>query len=94
MLDLIRQLDVPVVIAARTTLGTINHTLLTIAAIRNANVQLAGVVMIGNENPENCRAVERYGCVPVIGKIPWLVTINRHTLHSVFRQHFDARPFV
>jgi dethiobiotin synthetase len=94
MLDLIRQLGAPVVVAARTTLGTINHTLLTLAAIRDANVQAAGVVMIGKENRENCRAVERYGCVPVIGVIPRLETINRQTLLSVFQQHFDSRAFV
>src|SRR5262245_26855611 len=40
MLDLIRQLGAPVLVAARTTLGTINHTLLTVAAIRNANISL------------------------------------------------------
>jgi len=94
MLDLMRQLDAPVIVAARTALGTINHTLLTLAAIRNAKLDLCGVVMIGKENPDNRRAVERYGHVPVIGSIPWLDAIDRQTLVSVFQQHFDARVFV
>jgi dethiobiotin synthetase len=93
MLDLMAALGAPVVVAARTALGTINHALLTIAAIRNAKLQLRGVVMIGKEQPDNRRAVERYGNVPVIGLIPWLEVINRQTLLTVFEQHFDAGAF-
>ena len=57
MLDLMLQLGAPVVVAARTALGTINHTLLTVSAIRNANLNLRGVVMIGEENLDNRRAI-------------------------------------
>jgi dethiobiotin synthetase len=94
MLDLMRKLQAPVIVAARSTLGTINHTLLTLSAIRGAQIPLQGVVMIGHENVENRRAIERYGNVDVVGSIPWLETINRETLLSVFRQHFDPRVFV
>ncbi len=89
MLDLMRQLAAPVVVAARTALGTINHTLLTLLAIRQAKLPLRGVVMIGKENVDNRLAIERYGNVPVIGSIPWLETINRQTLGAAFEQHFD-----
>jgi dethiobiotin synthase len=94
MLDLMRVLDAPIVVASRTALGTINHTLLTIGAIRVANLDLRGVVMIGRENPDNRRAVEHFGDVPVIGWIPWLEQIDRDTLLSVFRNHFDPTAFV
>jgi dethiobiotin synthetase len=93
MIDLIRQLQVPVVIAARTTLGTINHTLLTVEAARHAKLPLTGVVMVGKENSDNRKAVERYGNVPVVGMIPWLDSINRATLMRVFEQHFDKTAF-
>jgi dethiobiotin synthetase len=93
MVDLIKHLEAPAVIATRTTLGTINHTLLTVASARHAGVDIRGVVMIGHENTENRRAIERYGNVPVIGSIPWLDRIDRPTLVSVFEQHFDARAF-
>jgi dethiobiotin synthetase len=93
MTDLIRRLQAPIVIAARTTLGTINHTLLTIDAARNANLQLIGVVMVGRENPENRKAIERYGRVGVVGAIPWLESINRSSLIRVFEQHFDKTAF-
>jgi dethiobiotin synthase len=93
MLDLIRHLGTSVILATRTTLGTINHTLLSVCALQVAKVQLSGVVMIGRENVENRRAIEKYGNVPVIGSIPWLDTIDRRTLISVFEQSFDKALF-
>jgi dethiobiotin synthetase len=93
MRDLIVHLDASALIASRTTLGTINHTLLTIAAARNARLDMRGIVMIGHENSDNRRSIERYGNVPVIGWIPWLDRIDRATLVSVFKQHFDRHAF-
>jgi dethiobiotin synthetase len=93
MVDLIKHVGAAAVIATRTTLGTINHTLLTVASARHAGLDIRGVVMIGRENLENRRAIERYGNVPVIGSIPWLDRIDRTTLVSVFKQHFDAPAF-
>jgi dethiobiotin synthase len=93
MSDLARHLGASLVVASRTALGTINHTLLTLNAIRNADLKIAGVVMIGEENNDNRRAVEQYGNAPVIGWIPRLERIDRETLQTVFHRHFDARAF-
>ena len=56
MLDLMAHLGAPVVVASRTALGTINHTVLTVRALRGAGVCVKGVVMIGEENGDNERA--------------------------------------
>lgn len=93
MLDLMRQFAVPIVLATRTTLGTINHTLLSVFALRQAQLPLRGVVLIGKENRENRLAIERYGNVPVIGSIPWLEQIDRKALVSVFGERFDKSAF-
>ena len=93
MLDLISQLDTAVVVASSTSLGTINHTLLTVNAIRDRGLDLLGVVMIGKTNTENRRAVEHYGNVAVVGWIPHLATIDRPGLMDAFRNHFDAARF-
>jgi len=93
MLDLARQLDFPVVVASRTALGTINHTLLTVRALRAGGVELRGIVMIGARNPDNERSIEHYGEVPVIGRIPWLETINRAALLRAFHSGFDRKYF-
>jgi dethiobiotin synthase len=89
MRDLMRRIGFPVVIAARTALGTINHTLLTLAALREANLLISGVVMIGDRNDENRLAIERYGEACVIGYIPILPKIDRSTLLNVYEKHFD-----
>jgi dethiobiotin synthetase len=93
MLDVMRHLAMPVVIASRSTLGTINHTLLTVRALRDAGVEIRGVVMIGKENRDNERAVEHYGEVPIAGRIPMLATIERNTLLNTFRSNFDGKYF-
>jgi len=74
--DLAVDLGLPLVIAARTGLGTINHSLLTIEAARSAGLRVAGVVMTPwPDDPEpiersNRAAVERLGGVPVSGLAP------------------------
>jgi dethiobiotin synthase len=93
MLDLMRQIGFPVIVAARTALGTINHTLLTLSALRNARLPIHGVVLIGDENIENRRAIEHYGNVRVTGHIPMLARINRAALLDVYETHFDHQAF-
>ena len=70
MADLMVLLGLPVIIAARSTLGTINHTLLTIEALRARTLRVAGVVMIGDGNADNRAAIEHYGNVAVIAEMP------------------------
>ena len=91
--DLMRRIGFPVIIAARTALGTINHTLLTLAALREAHLPICGVALIGDENIENRRAIEHYGNVRVVGHIPILDQINRAALLEVYEKTFDHRAF-
>jgi dethiobiotin synthase len=70
MTDLIERLAIPALVVARSGLGTINHTLLTIEALRRRSLVVAGVVMVGEPNHENRQAIERFGNVPVIGEMP------------------------
>jgi dethiobiotin synthetase len=93
MLDLMRRLGLPVVVAARTSLGTINHTLLTLAALRCAQLSVHGVVLIGAKNIENRRAIEHFGKVRVIGHIPVLEKIHLAALLEVFANNFDRQAF-
>jgi dethiobiotin synthase len=93
MVDLMQRLGLPVVVAARTSLGTINHTLMTLAALCAAHLNIRGVALIGAENIENRRAIEHYGKVRVIGQIPALEKIHRAALLEVFEKHFDRSAF-
>jgi dethiobiotin synthase len=80
MVDLIFALRLPAVVTTRSGLGTINHTLLTIEALRARAVPIAGVVMVGPPNPDNRLAIESRGHVGVVGEIP---TFDRLTPQAV-----------
>ncbi|MGA7371720.1 MAG: dethiobiotin synthase [Methyloceanibacter sp.] len=83
VIDLAAHLHLPVILVARSTLGTINHTLLSIEALRRRSLPLAGVVINGPETPHNRAAIERYGEVNVIAEIPWLPEVTRATLLAI-----------
>ncbi len=93
MRDLIRRIGFPAIVAARTALGTINHTLLTLAALREARLPICGVALVGDKNIENRRAIEHYGNVRVVGHIPMLNKIDRTALLDVYEKHFDHGAF-
>jgi dethiobiotin synthetase len=83
VIDLATELQLPVILVARSTLGTINHTLLSLEALRRRGLVVAGVVMNGPETPHNRAAIERYGQTQVIAEIPWLEQINRSALRAI-----------
>jgi dethiobiotin synthetase len=83
MIDLADALNLPIILVARSTLGTINHTLLSVEAIGRRGLPLAGVVISGPETPHNRAAIERFGKVEVIAEIPQLETVNRDTLKAI-----------
>lgn len=92
--DLIAHLKLPVVLVSRTTLGTINHTLLSIAALRHARLRVHGVIFSGKPNTENRKAIEHYGKVRILGTLPLLDPLNYKSLRKAFRAHFDRGAFL
>ena len=83
VIDLIEDLNLPVILVARSTLGTINHTLLSLEALRRRGLVVAGVVINGPESPHNRAAIERYGKTQVIAEIPRLHTVTRSALRQI-----------
>ena len=83
VIDLATELHLPIILVARSTLGTINHTLLSLEAIRRRGLTLAGVVVNGPETPHNRAAIERYGQVEVIAEIPWLDQLTPSALMAI-----------
>lgn len=91
MTDLMLALALPVVVVARSTLGTINHTLLSLEALRARCLQVAGVVMVGEPNPDNRAAIERYGEVPVLGEMPVCQPLDAGVLAAWARAGLDPQ---
>jgi dethiobiotin synthase len=91
MVDLMALLRLPVVLATRTALGTINHTLLTLEALRSRGLHVAGVVMVGDRNLENRAAIERYGDVTVLGELPRLRSVAARELSAWAAAELDPQ---
>ncbi|MBF0174466.1 MAG: dethiobiotin synthase [Magnetococcales bacterium] len=83
MIDLIVHLSLPAILVARTTLGTINHTLLSLAALRQRHIPILGVILNGPDNPANREAIATYGHVDILAHIPPLNPLNADALSEI-----------
>jgi dethiobiotin synthetase len=92
-IDVFARWGLPLILCARTTLGTINHSLLSIAAIRARNIPLAGVAFIGNYNEDNEATICEMGGARRLGRLPLLDPLNADTLHAAFAKNFDLAEF-
>ncbi|MCK9276105.1 MAG: dethiobiotin synthase [Syntrophales bacterium] len=89
MVDLIDYLNLPVLLVARSTLGTINHTLLSLEQLKVRGLTVLGVVMNGPANPGNREAIEYYGNTKVLAEIESLSKIEPPILKETFARHFQ-----
>ncbi len=83
MIDLIAKLGLPIVLVCSSKIGTINHTLLSLEAIRSRKLPLLGVVMNGPLLSYNKEAVESFGQVKVLAEIPQMESITADKLRSI-----------
>ena len=88
MIDLIKKCNAPVLIVARSGLGTINHALLSVNQLRTEGIEIVGVVMNGPGNSSNRDAIEAFGNVKVIAEIEEIKDINPEGLKKCFREYF------
>jgi dethiobiotin synthetase len=96
--DLMVRLALPVLIVARATLGTVNHTLLTVEAVRARGLYLAGVVINGasdESTPENVAMIEHFGAVAVLGSLPAVDhPIPPGHMTALMRANVDTRTVI
>ena len=84
---------VPVILVARTGLGTINHTLLSCEALWARNIPIHGIIFVGDENKDNMKTIEQFSDVKVLGRLPMLDSLDAKTLTSAFDKYFDLEDF-
>ncbi len=85
--DLFARWRLPAIVVARTTLGTISHTLLSIEALRARGIEVAGVAFIGEEESVAEGAITRIGKVAHLGRLPRLDPLTARTLSDAFAAH-------
>jgi dethiobiotin synthase len=84
LIDLMALWNLPTVIVSRSTLGTINHTLLTIAMLRQRAIPILGVILNGPYNADNRCAIAHFGKIPILGEIPLQSHIDSDILQNLF----------
>ena len=83
----------PVVLCARTALGTINHSLLSIEALRHRHLDILGIAFIGDGNTESERVICAIGRVRRLGRLPLLSPLTGSTLRAAFETSFNPDDF-
>lgn len=84
-LDLIANWGHPVVLCARTQLGTINHSLLSLRALNEAGCQVVGIAFIGDPEPEVEQTIIEFGKTKHLGRLPRLDPLTPDTLAQAFQ---------
>jgi len=92
-IDVFARWQIPLILCARTRLGTINHTLLSIAALRARCVPLLGVAFIGEAHAESEKIITEIGQVRRLGRLPMIQPLTRLRLAEAFARAFDAADF-
>lgn len=91
--DVFARWGLPVIVVARTGLGTINHSLLTIEALRARGVPLHGVAFVGDANPDNEATIAAMGRVARLGRLPRLARLDPASLAGAFAENFALADF-
>lgn len=92
-IDVFARWNAPVILCARTTLGTINHSLLSIEALQTRSIPIMGVVFVGEGNPSVETVIAEIAQVLRLGRLPWLATLDSVSLGEAFNAHFRLQDF-
>ena len=92
--DIFAKWQVPVIVCARTALGTINHSLLTIDALKSRGVPIHGLAFLGEAVEDSEAIIAQISGVPRLGRLPIIDPLNGETLAAAFKANFDLADFL
>nr|WP_278116370.1 dethiobiotin synthase [Mesorhizobium sp. WSM4875]WIE94767.1 dethiobiotin synthase [Mesorhizobium sp. WSM4875] len=93
-IDVFARWGVPIVLCARTELGTINHTLLSIEALRARAIPMLGIVFVGDRMVDTQKTIAQIGGVRVLGRLPRLNSLTPGTLSEAMHSSFKVEDFM
>jgi dethiobiotin synthetase len=94
LIDVLATWGIPVILCARTALGTINHSLLSLAALRARSLPVHGIVFVGDENPDTERTIVEMGNVRRLGRLPFVDPLDARSLATAFAANFRREDFI
>jgi len=89
-IDMFASWGKPVILVARTSLGTINHSLLSIEALRARGIPIGGIIFSGDADEENERIIPRLSGIRSLGRLPWMERLDTARLHLAMQAHIDV----
>lgn len=92
--DIFAEWGLLTIVVARTTSGTINHSLLTIEALRARRVPIHGVAFVGEADEDNEATVTEMGQVRRLGRLPYLPKLTPPALTAAFARGFALEDFI
>jgi dethiobiotin synthetase len=93
-IDIFARWGLPVILCASTRLGTINHSLLSIEALRRRGIPLLGVAFVGDEQADSERTIVEMGGARRLGRLPHIDPLNGANLRQAFEQNFRRSDFL
>ena len=85
-IDLIKELQLSVILVSMNYLGSINHTLLSIEALKQRNIPIEGIIFCGDPNFETERFILEYSKIPLLGKIPFTDNLTQEFISEQAKQ--------
>jgi dethiobiotin synthetase len=92
--DLFAQWDLPVILVASTRLGTINHSLLSLEALKRRTVQIHGIAFVGEPNDDSESTICDVAKVRRLGRLPHLSPLTPQSLRQAFDANFVREDFL
>ncbi|MGX5708799.1 dethiobiotin synthase [Brucella lupini] len=92
-IDVFARWQKPIILCARTSLGTINHTLLSLEALNRRSIPVLGIAFIGDPQPDTEQIIPELSGVRRLGRLPRLANLDPDTLRHAFREHFNMNVF-
>jgi dethiobiotin synthetase len=93
-IDVFARWKAPVILCARTTLGTLNHTLLSVEALGRRGIPVFGIALIGDPHPDNEHTLASMSGARVLGRLPLLDPLTPESLRAAFEIAFPRKLFV
>ena len=92
-IDQLQRWQLPVVLVARSGLGTLNHTLLSLEALRQRRIPVLGLILNGPPHADNPGTLEQFGGIPVLAQLPPLATLDASALDQQWRHQGLSSKF-
>ncbi|MGH6653551.1 MAG: dethiobiotin synthase [Sphingopyxis sp.] len=91
--DMFARWQIPVIICARTALGTINHSLLTIEALKSRDVPIHGLAFLGDAVEDSEAIIAEIAGVRRLGRLPIIDPLTPESLAAAFAENFNLADF-